>query len=225
LKLVIKLGGFLFSPKPRINLIRSYVSKLKGLYEEGHNVVVIVGGGKQARDYIKMARTLGADEASCDQIGINVSRLNAMLLTAHLGLAAYPTPPKSVEEALRALRLGKIVVMGGLTPGHSTDAVAALMAEMLNADVLIRTLDVDGIYTCDPKRRADSKRYEKITLNELYKLLMEGKFWAGTYPLFDLVALKIIERSRIRTYFVDGRDPSNVDKVLKGLPVGTRLVV
>jgi len=223
LKVVIKLGGAVFSPAPNIDLIKAYNSIFRKIHKEGHRVVVVTGGGARARDYIKMARDLGTDEGVCDQIGIEVSRLNATLMMSSLGEAAYPIVPRDMSEARRALHCQKVLFMGGVTPGQSTDAVAALMAEMVGADVFVRTLDVDGVYTDDPKRNKKAKRIESITVEELAKLLVGGGILAGTYPLLDPIALKIIERSKVQTWFVNGRDPENLRKLFKGAPVGTKI--
>ena len=87
-----------------------------------HQVMVVVGGGRTARDYIGVARDLEASEAICDDIGIEVTRLNARLLITALGEDAYPRVPHNFSQALEFSLSGKIVIMGGTEPAHSTDA-------------------------------------------------------------------------------------------------------
>ena len=126
-------------------------------------VYVVVGGGGEARRYIGVARTLGIDEATLDETGILVTRLNARLLIAALGDAAYPRVPETYAAAKECGVAGRIVVMGGVAPGQTTDAVAAVLAEEVGADLLINATSVPGIFTADPKRDPSATRYETMT--------------------------------------------------------------
>lgn len=85
-------------------------------------------------------------------MGIEISRLNAMLLSAAIGDSVYPVIPSNLEEISIACQSGKIVVSGGLHPGQSTNATAALICEKIKADRFLNATDVDGIYDSDPKR-------------------------------------------------------------------------
>ena len=111
---------------------------------------MIAGGGKIARHYINLARSLGSDEANLDIMGIEVSRLNAKLLIVALGDQAYSQVPKNLEEVAIAVASGKIVIAGGLHPGQSTNATSALIAETSKASGFVNSTDVDGIYDSDP---------------------------------------------------------------------------
>ncbi len=224
MKITIKLGGFLFPREIDINLLHKYVKELTQLYRKGHHLSVITGGGEVARDYIEKARTLGATENLCDTIGIQVSHLNAHLLISGLGDAAYPSLPSHLDEALRISTLGKILVMGGLQPGQSTNAVAALIAEALRSDILINLTDVDGVYTSDPKIDPTAKKFNKVTPDQMMQLINKKNISAGGYKLLDPIALKIINRSSILTYIINGKDITNLEKVLKKKPIGTRIV-
>ncbi|HID90792.1 TPA: UMP kinase, partial [Candidatus Bathyarchaeota archaeon] len=146
LNVVLKLGGHLIPLTLDADVIARYAEKIRELSRE-NRVVVVVGGGENARRYIDAARALGADEGVCDIIGIEITRLNARLLISKLGRDAYPVPPTSIDGLRRAFAESRIVVMGGLQPGQSTNAVAALAAEAIGADVLVIGTDVDGVYT------------------------------------------------------------------------------
>lgn len=224
MKIVVKLSGFFFPSELEVKNIEAYVRLFKKLRRAGHRVLIVTGGGENARKYIRAARTLGADEALCDQLGIEVTRLNARLLIFGLGEEVYPEPPTSVNELKHALATGKIVVMGGLTPGHSTDAVAAIAAELMRANFLIRTVDVNGVYTADPKKNPKAKRLSKVSPMKMLELVMSGKCWAGGYALLDPVAIKILDRSRIPTWVLNGKDPENIEKIINGKKVGTFVV-
>ncbi|MHA1238154.1 MAG: UMP kinase [Candidatus Odinarchaeia archaeon] len=224
MKIVIKIGGSLIQDKKtgvlNTSLIKEYAEILVDLLKNGHILGVVVGGGKTAREYIETARKLGASEADCDEIGIAVSRLNARLLINALGEVAYPTPASTFDEAVKATLTGKIVIMGGTQPGQSTNAVAAIFSEYLKADLLINATDVDGVYLGSPDKPG-SKLLKEVSTDELYKLIYKNKFSAGTYPLFDILALKIIARSHIPTRIINGKTPENIVKAVRGEDVGT----
>lgn len=221
MEILIKIGGHLLGTGPDLDKISAYANLLEKLQQLGHIIVAVVGGGENSRKYISIARQLGAEEALCDQIGIEVSRLNARLIIAKLGKYAYAEPPTNVHEFRRAFETGKIIVMGGLTPGHSTDAVAAIAAELIKADILIRATDVDGVYTADPKKDPTAKRLNRISPTKLLEMSLAGKCWAGEYELFDPLAVKIIQRSKIPTWIVNGSKLKNIEAIIKGKKVGT----
>lgn len=221
MRVVFKIGGHLLTIEPGATEISEYVKVLKKIRNERHQVAVVIGGGEKARSYVNAARNLGADEASCDQIGIEVARLNAELFILGVGEDAYPTPPRNIPELKNALQTEKIVVLGGLTPGHSTDAVAAIVAEIMKAELLVRLTDVDGVYTDDPKTNPNAKKIDVISVKDLLKMAISKKYWAGGYKLIDPVAIKIIQRSKIPTRIVDGRDPKNLKKALGQEKIGT----
>lgn len=223
LKIVVKIGGYAFPSELDAAGIEPSAMLFRRLHREDHEILVVTGGGEDARKYIRAARAFGANEAYCDQIGIEVTRLNARLFISRLGGEAYPDPPTNIHELTQALATGKIVVMGGLTPGHSTDAVAALAAELMQADALIRTTDVDGVYTGDPKKDPKVKKLDVIAPDKLLKMVLSGEYWAGSYELLDPVAVKIIARSKIPTWIIDGREPANIEKIVRGKSVGTRV--
>jgi len=224
MKIVIKIGGYAFPSEIDVGLIIEYANILRQLRKDGHIVVAVTGGGENARKYINSARKLGGAEFLCDLIGIHVSRLNAYLLITKLGEDAYPNPPTSIDELMQALMTGKIVVVGGLQPGQSTNAVAAIAAEAVGADMLINTTDVDGVYTADPKKDPHAKKLPVVNIKEFIDIVSGEKMFAGSYDLFDLPALKIIERSKIPTWIVNGRSVENVAKAILGEKVGTHVI-
>ena len=220
-KLVVKIGRHLFSSNIDAKKILTYAELFQKLQKNGFRIVVVTGGGEEARKYIAVARELGVSEFICDILGIGVSRLNAFLLIAGIGDAAYPEPPSTLEELRKAFENEKIVVMGGLQAGQSTNAVAALAAEAIGADLLINATDIDGVYTVDPKKDPNAKKFMVIKTNELLKLVLDSKLLAGKYELFDPIAIKIVERSKIPTRIIDGTKTDNIELVVKGKPIGT----
>ena len=223
MKAVIKLGGFAFPSRPKKPVVKDYVKQLRGLVGE-HHLVIVTGGGEIARAYIGAARELGVSEALCDQLGILVSRLNARLLVDGLGEYAFPEIPITIGELKHYFASGKIVAMGGLTPGHSTNAVAAIAAETVGAELLVNATDVDGIYSSDPRKNKSAKRLDKVTVAQLTAILSKMEIVAGAYELMDPLALRIIQRSKLRTVVVDGRKPTNVARALRNERLGTQIV-
>ena len=223
MKLVIKIGGHLFPTELNPARINEFTSILKDLQKKTHKIIVIAGGGANARLYLEAARKLGSDESYCDDIGIHFARLNAKLLISALGDASYPIVPENTTE-LRAYYISdKIIVMGGLQPGQSTNAVAAIAAEMIGADLLINGTDVDGVYTDDPKLYPDAKKLDEVSIGKLLEIVLKGKNSAGGYKLLDPVAVKIIERSKIPTIILDLKDPRNLVHAIEGNKIGTQI--
>jgi uridylate kinase len=184
----------------------------------------VAGGGKIARHYINHARSSGADESTLDELGIEISRLNAKLLIYALKGKAYSHPPISLKEAQQAVESGLIVVAGGLHPGQSTNGTAALIAEKINASQFINATDVNGIYDSDPNNNKKAKMFKKIEIKSLKKILIHEDSVAGGYDLMDIVALKIIERSKIKTRVIK-LDIKNLEKAIKGQLIGTEIIL
>ena len=220
-KIVVSLGGSVLVPSLESNNICRYVSVLKKISEKCR-IYIVVGGGGEARRYIQVARGLGAGEATADELGILVTRLNARLLIAGLGDAAYPRVAENYTEAREFAMAGKIVVMGGITPAQTTDAVSAVLAESIGADLLINATSIDGIYSADPKKDAAAVRYEHLTPQELLDIITRSRLDAGANIVLDIVAGKVIERSGIPLLVLDGRDPENLYRaIVEGACTGT----
>ncbi len=223
MKLVLKLGGHGLTRKLSYRTLNPYLTVIKTLAKKGHQIAVVAGGGIIARKYIKVAREFKADESFSDEFGIEVARLNAMLLIAGLGDLAWQHVPTTLEEVAVGFQSGKIIVMGGLTPGQSTVAVSALVAERLGAEMLVVATDVDGVYSADPRREKKAEKLDKVSPRALYRIIMEGGVRAGEYQLLDLVALSILERSKIRTIVLNGDNPQNILKAVSGSKIGTQI--
>lgn len=208
--LVYSLGGSILAGRDAQQL-QEYARSLKDLAKE-NKIFVVVGGGRIAREYIGKARALGASELFCDHIGIGCTKLNAMLLVAALGDAAPEEIPCSYSEAAESNY--RIVVMGGLSPGQTTDAVSAMLAERVHADKLIIATSVDGIYTADPETDPTAKKIQAMTPRTLVRMAMETEMKAGSRSPIDPLAAKIIERSSIPTAVVLG---SKIENLKKGI--------
>lgn len=222
--LVIKLSGSVFNFKTTSKSLKEYAQVLLDIQTKVQPVVVS-GGGIIARHYVNLARSLGSDESSLDEMGIEISRLNAMLLSAALGDSVYPVIPSNLEEISIACQSGKIIVSGGLHPGQSTNATAALICEKIKADRFLNATDVDGIYDSDPKKNTKAKIFKEITIKKCLDLLNNESTQAGNYELMDIVAMKVIERSKIPTNVIKS-DPKIIrNLIMKNRQTGTKITV
>jgi uridylate kinase len=220
--IVIKLSGRIFG-MDNVKMLKDYASffvKISKICQP----VIIAGGGNIARHYITHARSSGADESTLDELGIEISRLNAKLLIYALKNKAYSHPPTTLQEVRHAVDDGLIVVTGGLHPGQSTNGTAALIAEKIKAEQFLNATDVDGIYDMDPNKFKNAKKFKRIELKSLKNILIHEDSIAGGYDLMDLVALKIIERSKIKTRILKA-DVKIIEKAIKGEDVGTEIIL
>jgi len=223
MRIVAAIGGSILIKEYDYKKFQEYAEILRNLAEE-HEVFVVVGGGKPARDYIQVVRDLDCGEAKCDDIGIEITRINAKLLLLALEDKAYQKVPHNFQEALEYSASGKIIVMGGTEPAHSTDAVSAILAEYIKADMLINLTSVDGMYTKDPNKHSDGELIEEITATEMLEFISDKDVTAGTYEFFDMTAIQMIKRSSLETIITNGKDPQNLIKAINGEKVGTRVL-
>jgi len=216
-KIVFSIGGSVLVPSLESNNIKKYSSALQEIAKR-YQVFVVVGGGGEARRYINAARELGIDEATSDELGIMITRINASLLMWALRDSAYPCIAKNYSEVKQFAESKKIVIMGGVTPAQTTDAVSAVLAESLGADLLINATSVDGIYSADPKTDSNAKKYDYLTPDELLSIIKDDRMVAGANNIIDLVAAKVVQRSRVPMLVLDGR---NIEIISNALLNGT----
>jgi uridylate kinase len=223
MRIVLRIGGSVVASPLNSELISKYAGLLKDLRKRGHEIAVVVGGGALAREFIKAAKSLGLSEKAQDEIAISVSRVFAQLLLKKLDELACRSVPLTVEEAAECLREGRIVVMGGLKPGMTTDTVAALIAEETNADLLIKATDQEGVYDKDPRKYAGAVKLEHLSFEDLSRVFAEDKHKAGIHQIIDPEAVRILMHKRVRVVVVSGFEPENVLGVVEGKCIGTTI--
>jgi uridylate kinase len=221
MRVVFRIGGSVVASPVNTDLIDKYVELLKTVKAKGHEVAVVVGGGALAREFIGIARNLSLEMQAQDEIAISVSRLFAQLFLKKFGDAACSKVALTLEDAAECLAEGKIVVMGGLKPGITTDAVAALVAERVDADLLVKGTDQDGVYNKDPRKHPDAVKLDHLSFDDLQSVFSENQHKAGIHQIIDPEAVKVLRRKRVKLIVVNGFKPENILAAVKGEKVGT----
>jgi uridylate kinase len=115
--------------------------------------------------------------------------------------------------------------MGGVMPGQTTDAVAAALAEYVDADLLVYATSADGVFDADPNVDDSAQRYEELSASDLVDVIAPMSRDAGASAPVDLLAAKLIERSGMRTVVLDGTDPERIERaVMRGEHSGTDII-
>ncbi|SEW15928.1 UMP kinase [Natrinema salifodinae] len=215
MKVVVSIGGSVLVPEPGADRVAEHAAVIEDLVADGCRIGAVVGGGGVAREYISAARDLGANEIELDQLGIDVTRLNARLLIAALSEGSVTAPALDYEDASEALRRDDICIMGGVAPAQTTDAVGAALAEYIDADLLVYATSVPGVYSDDPNEDDDAIKYDELSATELVDVIAGLEMNAGASAPVDLLAAKIIERSGMRTIVLDGTDPDRIARAVR----------
>lgn len=221
MRIVLRIGGSVVASPVNTDLIAKYAEIVRALKEQGNDVVVVVGGGALAREFIAIAKKLGLNEQAQDEIAISVSRLFAQLFLKTLGDVGCRQVAVTLDAVAECLREGKVVVMGGLKPGITTDTVAALAAEHVKADLLVKGTDQEGVYNKDPRKHADAVKLDRLSFDDLAGVFAEHKHKAGIHQVIDPEAIKVLKRGRLRLVVVNGFRPENILSAVKGEKVGT----
>ena len=218
MKIVFDIGGSILCPNsvPDVKLLKKISDLMINLYEKGHRMIIVTGGGKFTKNYIKAARNFTKDESFLDVIGIQGTRMNALLMIVALGDHAYKKVVKNIDDLQHGISTGKIVVMGGTVPGQTTDAVSVAAAEYFGADMIIIATDVDGVYERDPKKYKKAKLIKHMKPEEIYGIVRKKKYEAGSLTILDPVAAKLLVKNRIKTIILNGRKIDNMKNAIEG---------
>ena len=222
-RLVVRIGGSVVASPINTDLMSKYADLIKQIKLQGHEVAVILGGGTLAREFIGIAKNLNLEPAAQDRIAISVSRLYAQLFMEKLGNLGCGKVIISLDEAAECFSKGKIVVMGGLKPGHTTDTVGALVAERLDADLLVKGTDQEGVYTKDPRKFPDAVKLDKLTFDDLSRVLENSEHKVGIHQVIDPVAIEVLKRCHMKVIVFNGFKPENLLLAAEGKNVGTTI--
>ena len=221
MRVVLRIGGSVVASPINTNLMSKYAEIVRTLKGQGHDVAVVVGGGELARELIAIAKKLGLEEQAQDEVAISVSRLFAQLFLKTLGGMGCGKVALTLDDAADIMGTGNVLVMGGLKPGITTDAVAALVAERVKADLLVKGTDQDGVYNKDPRKHADAVKLDRLSFDELDAVFSESRHKAGIHQIVDPEAVKIMKRGRMKLIVVNGFKPENILAAVNGESVGT----
>lgn len=214
-KVVISVGGSVLVPDEDPKYI-SELSEMLAELSEKVELIVVCGGGKPSRYYAKLGRAVGGTTEQLDSLCIEVTRVNAGLLSIALGEHAAKEIPKKAEDAVKLRKSsGKIVVMGGTEPGHTTDAVAAMIAKEWKADRIVNASNVDAVYSDDPRKNPKAERYEKITIDRLKEIVGDEHEAARSY-VFDPMGIDIAKSAKTDLFMVNGRKLSELRNAILG---------
>ncbi|MDX1914116.1 MAG: UMP kinase [Methylophilus sp.] len=158
--------------------ITDIVQQIKEVVDLGVEVGVVIGGGNIFRGVAPAAS--GMDRATADYMGMLATVMNALALQdamKHIGITARVQSALNIEavaepyirgKAIRYLEEGLVVIFGAGTgnPFFTTDTAAALRSMEIDAEIVLKGTKVDGIYTDDPKKNPDAKRYDTVTFDE-----------------------------------------------------------
>jgi uridylate kinase len=111
--------------------------------------------------------------------------------------------------------------MGGLKPGITTDAVATLVAERVNAELLVKGTDQNGVFDKDPRKHPDAVKLDRLSVEDLDKVFEHNEHKAGIHQIIDPEAIKVLKRNRLKLVVVNGFVPENILAAIKGENVGT----
>ncbi len=221
---VVALGGSLLHKESTIEkeVWESELIKLiKDIVELGMKIVIVVGGGKLARENINNAKKQGISEKyELDLVGIDATRKNAseiLQLISILNIGKNQKIPEDIEEAILLSNISEITVMGGTKPGHTTDAVAIGVGKELKSGRVIIATNVSHVYTKDPKIDSTATPIEKMTLMELGILSGVGKeIKPGSSFAVDPVGVKIAIENNLTLAILDGSNIENLRKAICG---------
>ncbi len=220
---VLSLGGSLVNPGTPDS---QYVSSLaRMLRSTKYRFGIVVGGGRLARRWADSARKKGASEFEADEAAIDATKKNAQFVIDILRKDVNRVVCNTFEQAREHSKKHRFVVMGGTIPGITTDSDAALLAECLGATRLLNLSNIDGIYSANPVRNPDAKKFHSMHYPQLIDLAGKNDLRkAGTHFVFDFLACKLIARSKIEAHFVHGRNLLDVRKAIEGKPHGGTVV-
>ncbi len=227
-RILLKLSGEALGGKAGVGIspeaVQNMADQVREVRELGVQVVVVVGGGNIFRGLTGSER--GIERATGDYMGMLGTVINALALQDSLEKLGVPTRVQSAitmaqvaepfirRRAARHLEKGRVVIFGGGTgnPFFSTDTAAALRANEIGAEVILKATKVDGIYDDDPMKNSTAKRYAQITyLEALQKQL----------KVMDSTAFSLCMDNKMPIVVFDLFRPHNLKRIVMGEKVGT----
>ncbi len=227
-RILLKLSGETLGGESGVGIspeaVQDMAVQIQEVRELGVQVVLVVGGGNIFRGLSGSER--GIERATGDYMGMLATVINALALQDALekiGVAtrvqsaismAQVAEPFSRRRAVRHLEKGRVVLFGGGTgnPYFSTDTAAALRANEIGAEVILKATKVDGVYDSDPKTNPAAKRFARITYLEALQQQLK---------VMDSTAFSLCMDNKMPIIVFDFFKAHNLKRVVLGEKVGT----
>ena len=205
-------------------VVNMIADQVKSIRELGVDVGLVIGGGNIFRGVA--GATVGMDRVTADHMGMLATMINALALQDALEQKGIETRtlsgiemPKVAESyirrrAVRHLEKGRVVIFGSGTgnPYFSTDTAAALRANEIDAEVVMKATKVDGIYSADPMTDPTATRYDRVSYREVLEKRLK---------VMDAAAIALCMDNKLPIIVFDLNKPGNLVAAVKGEPVGT----
>ena len=227
-RVLLKLSGEALGGEAGVGIspeaVRDMARQIREVRDLGVQMVVVVGAGNIFRGLSGSER--GIERATGDYMGMLGTIINALALQDALEKIGVATRVQSAismaqvaepfirRRAVRHLEKGRVVIFGGGTgnPYFSTDTAAALRANEIGAEVILKATKVDGIYDSDPLKNPKAKRYKTIKYIEALQKQLK---------VMDAAAFSLCMENKMPIIVFDLFRPHNLKRVIMGEAVGT----
>ena len=228
-RVLLKLSGEALMSEDRLTgmspqRLSLYANEIKKIVDKGVEVAIVIGGGNIFRG--ENAAEIGIERAQGDYMGMLATLINAMALQGSLEQTGLNTRLMSAlkidrvceafirRRAIRHLEKGRVVIFGaGIgSPYFTTDSAASLRAIEIQAEVVLKGTRVDGIYTADPEKDTNAKRFVNISYDEVY---------AKGLNVMDMTAFTLCKENNLPIIVFDMNKEGNLLKIMQGQPIGT----
>ena len=213
-------GGFGIDPARAESVART----IKSVHDLGVQVVLVIGAGNLWRGL--EGNEQGMERSAADHIGMLATIMNALAMRDALERVGTPTRVQTAIEmrsiaepyirlrAIRHLDKGRVVIIGGGTgnPYFTTDSAGALRAMEINADIMIKATKVDGIYSDDPEKNPDAKKFNQLTYGEFLNLRLR---------VMDTTAVSLCMENDMPIVVLNFWKKDNVKRLVLGETIGT----
>lgn len=214
---VLSIGGSLIVPE---DLDQTFLKELNSFIRDyvklGKRFFLVAGGGRTARKYRDTGKEVigNVTDEDLDWLGIHSTRLNAHLLRTIFKDIAHPRIIENYDKALDGWK-EPVVIGSGWKPGWSTDYDAVLLAKDYGANLIVNLSNIDWVYDKDPRQHKDAKKIEKMTWEELQKIV--GLEWSpGINAPFDPIAAKLAKQLDLTVIIANGNNFENMRNILDG---------
>jgi uridylate kinase len=205
-------------------MLHHYALQIKQLIAEGVEVAVVIGGGNIFRGL--QAAEAGIERVQGDYMGMMATVINGMALQSALETQGVYTRLVSAVEikevaepyirrrAIRHLEKGRVVIFSAGTgsPYFTTDSAAALRANEINANVILKGTRVDGIYSADPEKDPTATKFDQLTFAKVISLGLS---------VMDMTAFTLCQENNLPIIVFDIGSKENLLKIVKGENIGT----